>query len=618
MVLSYLFILIGNVIFSGLNIGSLNAFSQQYYSSDPMVIPSTIGTTIGSPVKNGPNNATPLINNINNYPGVCRPIYDNKSLPSITSTETLTHTGTVTLGPQTYTNTLKIGPDHFRFIYSYWTDKAANRGLGVSFGFFGTNIPTPIETDRDGGPNTLSVVLHYEGVNDLEGITAALRLPPGFEPFLPPAYNINRNDIAFSSYQGNITHGHTIILNFPVIITGDVEVLQPYPAMLALHFLKPHDRHLTYTANVSDEEELINALTVNQKIPSPPAAPGSQLTKNCNNTNTFTNGVKETYNIDKPDDYVHQITGITLKVTGIENPNVNVNVDPTLDEKDLTKMATVNNGGKATKLIVNVSNTGDAPMYNVKAEFSYPSMNAKPLSVNPGSEKQPYIPPVLLDPRIDKNTTLSPSLLNSINSLNSRILSANENPLLPNPVLNPNEPNPIVNPFTTPTVATTATAPNPPIPALIAPNAHISTGSRLSPFFGTAPLSPFFGTAPLNPFLATAPLNPFLATAPLSPLILGSTVFNPVTPGVTLSSATPPADTSGNKINTLTLSIIGPSIFDIGYLKPHSSKIITLIVVGFNNLGDFANAINTSVKYTDANGFPETYDPLLGISTPKT
>src|SRR5215831_13742497 len=79
-----------------------------------------------------------------------------------------------------------VGPDRFGFITSYWTTPDTSLGVDVGTSnntFLSANSlpPNPkLEVDTNEGFSTLAVVLQYEGVVDLAGITAALKLPTGF------------------------------------------------------------------------------------------------------------------------------------------------------------------------------------------------------------------------------------------------------------------------------------------------------------------------------------------------------------------------------------------------------------------------------------------------------
>jgi hypothetical protein len=429
-VLACLFILIGSAILSGYNLSISETFAQQYYSSDPIGISGTINATIDSPINNGLNIVHHTINRFNNF-GICNPINNNSSnLPTITSTESLTHTGKVTVGPQTLSDTITAGPDKFKFIYSYWSKDINVQGLGIS----PPTSQTITETDVNGGPNLLAVVLHYEGTVTLTGITAALKLPSGFKSNLPLTHNTNRYDIAFSSFQNTIVPGSTIVLNFPITILGNAEVQKPYVGLLALHFLKAHEKTLTYNLDASDENLFANALTLASTIPSPPAGPGSHSTKMCTNNNDFTKQVKETDTLKKLYDFVHQINAITFKVTGEENLNVNVALKEQNSKANIPPVGAVS----PTYLDIFINNTGDAPVYDLKARFTAPTTAPTVVHTNNNPSSQTNL----------LNTAAVIALRNGVNSNASNPLDS----ILTTQALNSN----------TPPLASTANTPDPP------------------------------------------------------------------------------------------------------------------------------------------------------------
>src|ERR1700739_1599519 len=75
-----------------------------------------------------------------------------------------------------------VGPDRFRFVTSYWTTPDTPNGVdvGTSSTFLAANSlpPNPkLEVDTNEGYSTLAVALQYQGVVQLAGIAAALKLP---------------------------------------------------------------------------------------------------------------------------------------------------------------------------------------------------------------------------------------------------------------------------------------------------------------------------------------------------------------------------------------------------------------------------------------------------------
>src|SRR5215472_4684274 len=142
------------------------------------------------------------------------------------------HRNTAIISSQTFTNSKNldlnhsfvsnkvIGPDRFRFITSYWTTSDTSRAIdaGTSanetrFNLLGPDSATTwpsimanpkVEVDAGEGFSTLAVVLQYQGVVHLAGITAVLKLPSDFKAQLPLIDDLNNYNIALSSYRGHI------------------------------------------------------------------------------------------------------------------------------------------------------------------------------------------------------------------------------------------------------------------------------------------------------------------------------------------------------------------------------------------------------------------------------
>src|SRR5215469_4473438 len=111
--------------------------------------------------------------------------------PVITSSQTFSNSKNLDLLHSFVSNKV-VGPDRFRFVTSYWT--APDTSLGVDVGtspnntFLAANSldPNPkLEVDTNEGLSTLAVVLQYQGVGDLAGVIAALKLPTGFKAQYP-------------------------------------------------------------------------------------------------------------------------------------------------------------------------------------------------------------------------------------------------------------------------------------------------------------------------------------------------------------------------------------------------------------------------------------------------
>jgi hypothetical protein len=115
------------------------------------------------------------------------PIADTGNVPhhnaTISSSRTFTNSKNLDLNHSFVSNKV-VGPDRFRFITSYWTTPDIANGIDVGTSANNTSLaassspPNPkLEVDTNEGYSTLAVVLQYEGVVNLAGITAALKLP---------------------------------------------------------------------------------------------------------------------------------------------------------------------------------------------------------------------------------------------------------------------------------------------------------------------------------------------------------------------------------------------------------------------------------------------------------
>ena len=123
-----------------------------------------------------------------------------------------------------------VGPDRFRFITSYWTTPDTFNGIDVGTSanntFLAASSLPPnqkLEVDTNEGYSTLAVVLQYQGVVNLAGITAALKLPTGFKA-LPLTDDRNNYNIALSSYRGHIYPSQGIVLYFSVNVLPTAKV----------------------------------------------------------------------------------------------------------------------------------------------------------------------------------------------------------------------------------------------------------------------------------------------------------------------------------------------------------------------------------------------------------
>src|SRR5215467_12894889 len=190
------------------------------------------------------------------------------------------HRNTAIISSQTFVNSKNldlnhafvsnkvIGPDRFRFITSYWTTSQTNRGVDVGTSandtFVSANSQPPnqkIEVYPNEGSQTLAVVLQYEGVVDLAGVSGALKLPAGFKATLPLTSDKNRFDIALSNYRGHIYPSQGIVLYFSITILSSSKVQLPVQGPLALHFLRADHRAMLDSLDASQQNKFGKALS---------------------------------------------------------------------------------------------------------------------------------------------------------------------------------------------------------------------------------------------------------------------------------------------------------------------------------------------------------------------
>jgi hypothetical protein len=88
---------------------------------------------------------------------------------------------------------------------AYWTTSQTNRGVDVRTSandtFVLANCLPPnqkIDVYPNEGSQTLAVVLQYEGVVDLAGVTGALKLPTGFKATLPLTSDKNKYSVSYN------------------------------------------------------------------------------------------------------------------------------------------------------------------------------------------------------------------------------------------------------------------------------------------------------------------------------------------------------------------------------------------------------------------------------------
>ena len=126
---------------------------------------------------------------------------------------------------------------------AYWTTSQTNRGVDVRTSandtFVSANCLPPnqkIDVYPNEGSQALAVVLQYEGVVDLAGVTGALKLPTGFKATLPLTSDKNRIDISLSSYRGHIFPSQAVVLYFPITILSSAKgsTTSSWPPSIAL------------------------------------------------------------------------------------------------------------------------------------------------------------------------------------------------------------------------------------------------------------------------------------------------------------------------------------------------------------------------------------------------
>ncbi len=216
-----------------------------------------------------------------------------------------------------YVGNKVVGPDRFRFVTSYWT--APDTSLGVDVGTSANNtfltaasLPPDqnIEVDTNEGPSTLAVVLQYEGDVDLAGMTAALKLPPGFKAQYPLTDDRTNFDIALSSYRGHIYPSQGIVLYFSVVVLPTAKVQVPVLGSLALHFLRTDKRSILDSLDTNEQNMLANTLYITNTT--------FFSTATFHNNFDFTRNYYAQFGRFIPFDSVDQMIPVIFKVTGKE------------------------------------------------------------------------------------------------------------------------------------------------------------------------------------------------------------------------------------------------------------------------------------------------------------
>ena len=260
-----------------------------------------------------------------------------------------------------FVNSRIIGPDRFRFVTSYWTTSDVSRLIdagrsagnitssagdtrstyvapGVStigpalvprafLAGFGTTVTTPfagqftsagggalplsnleIEVDRGEGYSTLAIVLQYEGVVSLAGITAGLKLPTGFEAQYPLTDDRHNSDIALANYDGGIRPSQEIVLYFPMYVLPNAPVQVPVLGPLALHFLRNAPRSVGDSLSTTDTNMFAKMLSITN---------GTNSTM-FNNSLGFNRNYSDKSSRLIPYDFINQVIPVIFKATGRE------------------------------------------------------------------------------------------------------------------------------------------------------------------------------------------------------------------------------------------------------------------------------------------------------------
>jgi hypothetical protein len=390
----------------GNSFGIRNSFAQQIQREQPSTL------TFSSPSNN--NNWNVLCAH-----GVCNSSPQTIGMPASANVQIADprsighHFGneSITVGPNTVTHSKNIdlvhsfvsnkvvGPDRFRFITSYWT--APDTSLGVDVGTSANNtflsansLPSnpKLEVDTNEGFSTLAVVLQYEGVVDLAGITAALKLPTGFKAQYPLTDDRTNFDIALSNYRGHIYPGQGVVLYFPMYVLPTAKVQLPVLGPLALHFLRSSQRSILDSLDASQQNMFAKTLSVNN-------VGNTTLPANTtfNDNFDFQRDYYNQFGRFIPYDFINQVIPVVFKVTGQETLDV---VTLPTGGKDNVKNISTNivsiPNDQTTLVRLAVRNTGDVPIYDLTVNV-FPGLQSS-LGINgltPSAITSPNIPQTL-------------------------------------------------------------------------------------------------------------------------------------------------------------------------------------------------------------------------------
>jgi hypothetical protein len=350
---------------------------------------------------------SPLSNNLSTVDPSNTPAHN----AVISSSQALTNSKNLNLNHSFVSNKV-VGPDRFRFVTSYWT--APDTSLGVDVGTSANNtflaagaLPPnqKLEVDTNEGFSTLAVVLHYEGVVNFAGITAALKLPAGFKAEFPLTDDRNNYDIALSSYRGHIYPGQGIVLYFSVNVLPTAKVQLPVLGPLALHFLRSSQRSILDSLDASEQNMFAKTLSVMH-------AGNGTLPKSTtfNDNFDFKRDYFNQYGRFIPYDFVNQVIPVIFMVTGQETLDI-VTLPPGKFCDQSCNVTAINAttqfsnhilkipSGVTTKLRLALRNTGDVAFWYFDVDVDSNATNLQhALGINgltPSAITSPNIPQTL-------------------------------------------------------------------------------------------------------------------------------------------------------------------------------------------------------------------------------
>jgi hypothetical protein len=325
-----------------------------------------------------------------------------------------------------------VGPDRFRFITSYWT--TPDTPLGVDVGTSANNtflsagsLPPnqKVEVDTNEAPSTLAVVLQYEGVVDLAGITAALKLPTGFKAQYPLTDDRTNFDIALSGYRGHIYPGQGIVLYFSVNVLPTAKVQLPVLGPIALHFLRSSQRSILDSLDASEQNMF--AKTLSMMHTGNRTLPNSTFNDNFGFKTNYFNQLGRLI----PYDFINQVIPVIFKLTGQETIDVvtlpkgfnTKNINSTTGSTDIVQVPY----GVTSNVSLAVRNTGDAPIQDCDVSVSPTLQSVLGINgLNPSAITSPNIPQTLFSTLVPTGI-VGPSALNCAYGPGAGTLPAHSN-----------------------------------------------------------------------------------------------------------------------------------------------------------------------------------------------